>query len=144
MKKIGKKSKFTLILFSILAIAVLPGLIWYIISICNKYTLMLLIMNILFSFLFILFLGISINQFRKRNDGIFMDGEYIIIITKGKKIKLLINNIKEIKYYNYRSRYFNFTRGDLFINNLKITEIKDVRKVASYLINEINKENNDF
>lgn len=144
MKTIDKKSKFIFILFSILTIGTLAGLIWYIYSIYNKYSLVLLIISIVFGLLFIIFLGISINQFRKRNDGLFRNGKYIIIINKGKEFKLNLKDIKDVKYHTYTTSLINFTSGDLYIDNLKITDIKNVRKVASYLINEIDKTSNIF
>lgn len=142
MKAIGNRSKFYLFLFSILSITSFIGFLWYVVSICSGYSLILLILSCVFGCLFVLFFVIFLFEFIKRNDGVYKSGNYIVFKSKGKVVKLSLEEIKTIKYRNYNSGYFRFSSGDLYIDNYKISNIKNVKEVAHYLINERNLLNN--
>ena len=134
MVTIGKRTKIYAILFFLLALAFLVGFSWYLVSVLSRYSVLLLSMTIVFGLLFSLFFVLFLLDFRQRKDGVYRNGERLILRIKGKERDLSLKNVKEISYRSNHNNFFSSSTGSLFLDDYEVKDILNVKKVASSLL----------
>lgn len=134
MVTIGKRTKIYAILFFLLALAFLVGFSWYLVSVLSRYSVLLLSMTIVFGLLFSLFFVLFLLDFRQRKDGVYRNGERLIVRIKGKERDISLKNVKEISYRSNYNNFFSSSTGSLFLDDYEVKDILNVKKVASSLL----------
>lgn len=134
MVTIGKRTKIYAILFFLLALAFLVGFSWYLVSVLSRYSVLLLSMTIVFGLLFSLFFVLFLLDFRQRKDGVYRNGERLIVRIKGKERDISLKNVKEISYRSNYNNFFSSSTGSLFLDDYEVKDILNAKKVASSLL----------
>ena len=91
-------------------------------------------MTIVFGLLFSLFFVLFLLDFRQRKDGVYRNGERLIVRIKGKERDISLKNVKEISYRSNYNNFFSSSTGSLFLDDYEVKDILNAKKVASSLL----------